>query len=434
MSNLARVLPNNIQAEIGLLGAIISNNDNILETEGIINSNDFYRDNHKHIYKAMVSLYKDKNGIDVITLSNKLKPIINEIGGISYLAELSSSGIDYNVKSYISIVKDCSNKRIIIKNAQLLLKNAFESDLTPKEIIDKFTNETDISEKEESQILTAKELAERTIEHIEERYNLGGKIVGMECGINTIDNFVDGFQKRNLYVIAGRPSQGKSFLSLQISKGLSSKYHGAIFSMEMYESDIGIRFLSSMCGINGVKMRRGLIEENEWGNLLMASSKFSEKKLSIDVTASQTIYDIKRKAKRLKMLYDTQYIIIDHVGLIEKHNSKLTDNQHIGEVTRQCKIMAKELDMCVILLSQLSRKPEERPDHRPIMSDLRDSGNIEQDADVVMFVYRDEYYDKETEEKDIMEILVGKNRNGRVGGMKVYSNLDKQIINDLARI
>ena len=201
----------------------------------------------------------------------------------------------------------------------------------------------------------------------------------MESNLKTLDNWIDGFQKKNLYTIAGRPSMGKTLLALNISTGLSKLNKGVLFEMEMDAESLGVRMLASKTNINGVKMRRGVLEENEWDRLVSASASIASNNLVVDTTSSQNVYDIKSKAKKLKLQYDIDFIVIDHIGLIAESRKGISRNDHIAEITWQCKVMAKELDICVVILSQLSRAVEQRNDKRPMLSDLRESGAIEQD-------------------------------------------------------
>lgn len=432
MNNI--VMPKDISIEAEILGAIIVDNNVILDVVEKLQPNDFYYEPHKYIYKAILSLYKQDKAIDNITLATTLKPVLDQIGGISYLAKLSAGGINYNVKEYCEIIKEYSKKRNILYSAQKMINDVSKDKMKANDIINDFESKMLVERDDDSKIITASQLASNTLEFIENNYNNGGNIIGMQSGLKTLDNWIDGFQKKNLYVIAARPSLGKTLFSLVIAKGLAKKSKGLLFEMEMANEDLGVRMLASETNMSGVKIRRGCLDENEWGKVSRGANSIANRNLFIDDTCSQTIYDIKAKAKKMKLQYDIDFIVIDHIGLIKESKPNMTRNDHIGEVSWQCKIMAKELDINVIILSQLSRAVEQRPDKRPIMSDLRESGNLEQNADTVMFLYRDDYYDPETEDKNIMEVLVSKQRNGKVGGIKLFCDLQSQIIADLARI
>jgi replicative DNA helicase len=427
-------LPKNYEAEVEILGSILKNNNNILEAVEIINDSDFYRDSHKHIYKAMFELYKENKTIDIVTLSTKLAPTLKAIGGITYITELFNTSIGNSIKNHCELVKEASNKRQIIKSCNMALEAAYKQESNAKEIVSEFENSLLDLEKEKNKLISSSELIEKTIGFIENNYRKGGGYIGMECGIKTIDSATDGFIKKDLVVLAGRPSMGKTLLAMQIAKGLSKKNKVALFELEMNDENLGIRLLSNKTKINGVRLRRGDLQDTEWGQVANAAASLSQSNLWVDTSSTQTIYDIKSKCKKMKLRHGLDCVIVDHIGLLEgsKNISQENRNLLIGEITRQAKIIAKELDVNVILLSQLSRKVEERADKRPMMSDLRESGNIEQDADLILFVYRDEYYNPDTENKNIMELIVAKQRNGKTGKLDLYCDLKTQTIGDLS--
>lgn len=428
-------LPQNYEAEAEILGSILKDNSNILEAFEILNDTDFYTNRHRHIYNAMIEMYKDNSIIDIITLRTKLKPILDEIGGITYITELYNSAVGISIKNHCEIVKQASNKRQIIKSCNKALEAAYKHERNAKEIINEFENSLLDIDKGKNNIISSAELMEKTIEFIEKNYRNGGGLIGMECGIRTIDNATDGFIKKDVVVLAGRPSMGKTLLALQISYGLSKKNKVALFELEMSEENLGVRQLSSKSQINGVKLRRGDLQDKEWKLIDDSASLLSQNNLWVDTSSSQSIYDIKSKCKKMKLKHGLDCVIVDHIGLLKGSKNISNENRTIliGEITRQAKIMAKDLDVNVILLSQLSREVEKRTDKRPIMSDLRESGNIEQDADLILFVYRDEYYNPDTEYKNTMELIIGKQRNGKTGGLKLHCNLGTQTIGDLTR-
>ena len=426
-----KALPQNIESERELLGNLIQNNDLMMDAIQTLNPMDFYKEAHKKIYGAMTELFKSNTAIDIVTLATKLGETLKFIGGMTYLTELYNSAMGRGIQAHIDIVKNCSTRRNIIKQSSLMMEQAFNNG-NPKDIVNQFTNSMLDIGTEGTKILTASELMEKTLSFVEANYNRGGGIIGMECGLKTIDLATDGFIKKDMVVIAARPSIGKTLVATSICDGLSKHNKVAIFELEMSDESLGVRMLASRAMINGVKLRRGDLQDKEWENTSMAAMNLSTRKLWIDTNPTQTIYDIKAKAKRLKMQSGLDCIVIDHIGLLtDTGKNKENRSLQIGEITRQAKIMAKELDICVILLSQLSRNPDLRSDHRPNMSDLSESGKIEQDADLIMFLYRDEYYDKETEDKNIMEIIIGKQRNGKTGTLKMFCDLGLQIIADL---
>lgn len=433
MDNL-KVLPYSIKSEQEVLGAILKDNNSLLEID-MLAPEDFYKESHKLLYQAIQYLYKKGVGIDIGTLANILKARnrLDEVGGITYISEILSSSLCVNLKDHAAIVKEKSNRRMIIKQCTRTLELTYQEDNEVEDIINTFQNELlDINAKQED-ILTAQEVMNSTLKGIEDNYNKGGNIIGMRTGLQSIDNATDGITKKDLIVIAARPSMGKTLFALNTTDILSKNHKILLFELEMNEEALGHRMLANKTKINGVKIRRGNLDNDQWEKIAVQSNILSGRNLFVDTSMSNTILDIKRKAKKLKHQHGLDGIVIDHLGLIRPTNSKVSRQQQVAEISRECKQMAKELDIAVILLSQLNRGPEQRSDHRPMLSDLREAGDIEQDADVVMFLYRDEYYNKETQDKDIMEVIIAKQRNGRVGTIKVLCNLETQTISDFFR-
>ena len=422
-------LPYNGEIEAEVLGAIIIDNNKILDALEILKPNDFYKEKHKYIFKAIESLYKHNKTVDVITLMMELKPVLEAVGGVTYLSALTSSTMGRQIKDHCEILKELSNKRQVIKECTNAIEKAHNGDIS-KDIIATFENNMLQIESAKQNLINSSDLMEKTINYIQTNYNRGGGYIGMECGLKTIDSATDGFIKKDVVVIAARPSLGKTLLATSIADGLSKNNKVAIFELEMSDESLGIRMLAARSMINGVKLRRGAIGDKEWSSVTNSASNLSTRQLWIDTTSSQGIYDIKNKCKKMKLKNGLDVVIIDHIGLLNVGKQE-NRNLAIGEITRQAKIMAKELDICVILLSQLSRAVEQRADKRPLLSDLRESGSIEQDADLVLFLYRDDYYNVETEEKNILEINIAKQRNGRTGTIKLFIDLGIQVIADL---
>ena len=424
-------LPQNLESERELLGNLIKDNNYMMETIQVLTSKDFYTESNKKIYGAMEEMFKNNIDIDIVTLATKLKDSLQFIGGITYITKLFESSMGRGTKAHIDIINDCSIRRNIIKQSSMMMEQAF-SDIKPKDIINNFSNNMLDIATEGTKTQTVAEVMENTLKFVETNYKRGGGIIGMPCGIRTIDMATDGFIKKEVTVIAARPSMGKTLFATTIADGLSKKNKVAIFELEMSDEALGVRMIASKSFINGVKLRRGDLKENEWDNITQSASNLATRQLWLDTNAVQTIYDIKAKAKRLKVTNGLDCIIIDHIGLIEETGKNIGNrNATISEITRQGKIIAKELDVSVIFLSQLNRGVEARQDKRPMMSDLRESGSIEQDADLVIFLYRDEYYNVETEDKNIIEANIAKQRNGKTGTLKLFCDLGIQVIADL---
>lgn len=423
-------LPYAIKSEQEILGAILKDNNKIIDIDGL-SEEDFYKESHKLIYRAMHKLYSNNSGIDIYTLANILKNRLEDIGGITYLSELYSASLTVNYKDHVNIVKDKSNRRAIIKHCQNTIASAYEEGNDISHVIDSFQNSVLDVGCSKDDILTAQEMMYRTIKNIEFNFSNGGNIIGMPTGLNSLDNATDGIIKRDLIVVAARPSMGKTLLALNITDNLSVKNKVLLFELEMNEEALGHRMLANKTKINSTRIRRGNLSDTQWATISKHSNNISSRNLFVDTNMNSTVFDIKRKAKRVKMQHGLDCIIIDHIGLIKPSNPKLNRQQQVAEISRELKQIAKELDIAVIILSQLNRGPEQRADHRPMLSDLREAGDIEQDADIVIFLYRDEYYNQETSDKNIMEAIIAKQRNGRVGTVKLFCNLETQTIGDL---
>lgn len=434
MENL-RALPHNLEVEAELLGAIINNNNKILDAVEAILPTDFYSSKHQLIYKAIIDIFKRNRKVEIQTLVTEIKDLLPLVGGVTYISKLISGNLNQNVIEYVEIIREDSNQRKLIAECKIATDKCYKRMSTKETLI---TLEKNIAalETERNEFTNTTNLMEQTLDNITQNYKKGGGMVGMSCGFASLDKALDGFKKQNVVVLAGRPSMGKTMLALNIAGGLAKENNVALFELEMDDLSIGIRQLSSESGIKACDLQRGNLIESDWEAIANSANVYSKKKMWIDTTSSQTIYEIRNKCRQMKFKEGLDVIIIDHIGLlnIPKEMSKESRTLQIGDITRQAKIIAKELDVNVILLSQLSRGVEQRNDKRPIMSDLRDSGNIEQDADVVMFVYRDEYYNPDTTDKNVIEVIIAKQRNGAVGDLNLYCNLATQTIYDRMNI
>lgn len=413
------LMPNSLQAEQELLGAILNNPDAIVDCIGIININDFYRDQHKLIYGAMEDLFKNNIKIDFVTLTEKLRNRISNVGGISYVSELAGNSLGHNVKEYAKIIKEKSNKRNLIKLANMLKKQAYE-EIASAEIINKAEEELfKINLNKENKLEAFNTVLESTINHIQDVCNNKGVngVTGIDTGFKDINRVTGGLQRQDLIILAARPSMGKTTLAVNIGTNISKNKVVAVFSLEMSKEQLGRKVLSSAAFIDLLKINTGNLDTKDWENIAKASGPLANHKLFIDETAAVTVSEIKAKCKKIKLQYGLDVVIIDYLQLITSKGENRV--QEISKISRALKQLAKELDVTVIALSQLSRAPEARTEHRPMLSDLRESGSIEQDADVVIFLYRDEYYNKESEDKNIAECIFAKNRNGKVGTIKL---------------
>lgn len=433
MNDMDRILPNNLEAEQAVLGCIINDSDKIIDIDFLL-TEDFYLSKHKKLYEVIKSLFNKKIAVDLVTVLEEVRKgnIIDECGGVTYITELATSYfMSMNVNSYAHIVKEKSNRRKLIKTSRLLLESAYDEDI--KDIIDKTENnlyEIAVNQNT-SDIVTIDKAVENAFRKLEERFNNGGDLIGISTGFIDLDRITSGLSKQDFIIIAGRPSMGKTAFALNMGQAASKDVSVAIFSLEMSEDQLVNRLLSAKCLIDYAKVKTGKLDNKEFENIAIGSNELMTRKLIIDDTTT-LLSDIKAKCRKLKIQKGLDLVIIDYLQLIRTTLKTSSREQEVSHISRELKALAKELDITMIALSQLSRAPEQRADHRPILSDLRESGSIEQDADVIMFLYRDEYYNKETEDKNIAEVITAKNRNGEttttklawLGRFQRFGNLD----------
>ena len=418
--NTIQTMPQSIRAEQHLLGAILNDSNKIIDAIGVVNEDDFYKDAHKIIFKGMKDLFTGNKKIDIITLAEKLKDVLTEVGGLTYISELAGSIVGNNVKEYAEIIREKANKRKIIKTATKLMEDCYKDKETTTNLVNAVEDELfKISLNKESRMEPFNKVLEHTVAQIEDVYNnknISG-VTGINTGFRDLNKFTGGLQKQDLIILAARPSMGKTTLAVNIATNVSKTKSTAIFSLEMSREQLARKIISSTARIDLLKLNTGILNDKDWTNMACATGPLANNKLFIDDTGGLSVSEIKAKCKKIKLKYGLDLVIIDYLQLMQGKAENRT--QEISGISRGLKQIGKELDVTVIALSQLSRAPETRTNHRPMLSDLRESGSIEQDADIVMFLYRDEYYDEDTEEKNIAECIFAKNRNGRVGTVKL---------------
>ncbi|HHV3302588.1 TPA: replicative DNA helicase [Streptococcus agalactiae] len=425
-----KVLPHDIQAEQSVLGSIFIKPEKMIEVAEYLKPNDFYRPAHKILFKAMVSLADRGEAIDIVTIKSTLESTdeLGMVGGISYIAEIVNAvPTSSHAEHYAKIVAKKAQLRSIIDNLSDSIGNAYDEDMDIDEIIAKAERSL-IEVSQASNKSSFRPIHDVLLENhskIEERSNNTSQITGIETGFYDFDKLITGLHEDQLIVLAARPAMGKTALALNIAQNVATKSNKAVavFSLEMGAESLVERMLSAEGTIINHHIRTGNLTVNEWQRLIYAQGQLVEAPIFIDDTAGVKITDIRARARRLSQETDgLGLIVIDYLQLIQGSRS---DNrqQEVSEISRQLKIIAKELKVPVIALSQLSRGVEQRNDKRPIMSDLRESGSIEQDADIVAFLYRDAYYQDKKEgqpENDITELIIRKNRHGNLGTVKLY--------------
>ena len=430
MPMIDRVPPQNIDAEQAVLGAMLIKKEAIAEVSQILRPEDFYRDAHKIVYEAMLTLFNKNEPADIVTVSDYLnnENLMEKVGGVTFITALANTvPTAANVTYHAKIVREKADLRNLINTATDIAGMAYESSDDVADVIDK--SEKMIMEVANRQNVSAftpmRDIVMETFDKINVLYESKGGLTGIPCGFTDLDKLTSGLQASDLILVAARPSMGKTAFTLNIGAHVALKEHKnvAFFSLEMSKQQLVQRMLCSEGGIDSQKLRKGELDKTDWSKLVNVANKVAEAPLYIDDTAGITVMELRSKARRLKAEKGLDLIIIDYLQLMQGRTGKgATDNrqQEISEISRSLKAVARELNVPVIALSQLSRSVESRQIKRPMLSDLRESGSLEQDADIVMFLYREDYYDPETVNKNITEVIVAKHRNGPVDTVKMF--------------
>ncbi len=423
---LGKIPPHNLEAEQSVLGAMIINKDAINTAVEQLHPEDFYREANEEIYRAIIELYNRNEPVDLVTLSEELKKrdTLENIGGLHYLAELSGGvGLSSNIKYYCDIVEEKSILRRLILSCDNIMGKSYEDNEEVNSIIEQAEKEIfDITQgRHKGGFVSIKEVLLDSFSRIEELAAHQGELTGLTTGFIDIDNKLSGLQKSDLILLAARPSMGKTALgvNIAINSAIKADASVAIFSLEMSKEQLAQRMISSVAHVDLQKIISGRLEEEEWLKIINVMAPLSQANIFIDDTAGISLLEMKAKCRRLKIEKGLDLVVIDYLQLMESESRHESRQQEISSISRGLKALAKEMECPVIALSQLSRAPELRSDHRPILSDLRESGAIEQDADVVMFLYRDEYYNEDTDKKNIGEVIIAKHRNGPTGTVEL---------------
>jgi len=426
--NLHRIPPQNLEAEQSILGGILLDNQGINAVLELLSARDFYSDSHRRIFEAILSLSDRSDPIDLITLSSILKDQkqLDKVGGAAYLAGLVDNVPSAaNIAYYAKIVKEKAILRGLISTATEILTKTYDAGADVETVLDEA--EHAIFEISENKIRPAffpiKDIIKDSFRTIEDLYARKELVTGVPTGFDKVDDLTSGLQNADLIIIAGRPSMGKTAFALNIAQYVSAQRSipVCLFSLEMAKEQIAMRMLASSAKVDSQRIRKGFLGETDWPKLTTAAGSLSEAPLFIDDTAAITVLEMKAKARRLKAEHGLGLVIIDYLQLMRSGSRKDSREQEISEISRSLKALAKELNVPVIALSQLNRQVEVRTNRRPQMADLRESGAIEQDADVIAFIYRDEVYNKaeDNPEKGIAEVIIAKQRNGPIGMVKL---------------
>ncbi len=424
---MKKEIPNNIEAEQSVIGAMFLSKYALQKAVETLTSDSFFLEKHGKIFNAIKDLNSKEIAIDITTLTSELKDqnILNEVGGVEYLSEiLEQTPTAANIDYYIKIVEDKSILRNLINEATEIATLGYTNEFSVTETLDKAESKilNVVKNRKSSEFKQMPEVLSNIQENLEKLANRKGKISGISSGFYDLDYLTDGFHENELIIIAARPAMGKTALALNIATNvaLKSKKSVIIYTLEMRAEQLATRMISSLGQIEAKKLQNGSLETKDWQRINEAMSQLSESNIYIDDSPGVTIGDIKAKSRRIASQDENLgLILIDYLTLISS-NGRYQGNrqQEVSEISRALKTLALELKIPVVTLAQLSRTPELREDKRPVLSDLRESGSIEQDADVVAFIYRDDYYNKEAKIDDNMsktEIILRKNRNGRIG-------------------
>ncbi len=418
--------PQNIEAEQSVLGSMLIDKDAQLEAAELLSPADFYKDSHRQIFLAIVALSNRGEPVDLVTVCDELsnQKLLDKVGGAAYLASMADlTPTAAHVRHYASIVREKALLRSMIRAATEIVGKSYEYVSNVEEYLDEAEQLIfEVARSRESKGFVALEEAlHETVQKLEKLYARKGEVTGLPSGFADLDNLTSGFHNSDLIIIAARPSMGKTTLGLNIAQhmALEEQKPVAFFSLEMSKEQLAQRMLCAYVEIDSHRLRRGHLSADDWPRVIEALAPLSQAPFYIDDTAAISVMEMRAKARRLKVEKGLAAVFVDYLQLMRSHERTENRQQEISLISRSLKALAKELDCPVIALSQLSRAVEQRADKRPILSDLLESGGIEANADLVVFIYRDDYYNEDSEKKSITEIIISKQRNGPTGKIEL---------------
>jgi len=437
-----RVPPKNIEAESAVLGSMLLDKEAITFGIELLEKNAFYKTANAEIFEAIIALYDSDKAVDLVTVIDELKKRgqLDKVGGPAYITELAAAvPTAANIEHHAKIVREKYLLRALIEKATRIVAESYDAGQDVEDLLDRAEElifEITSTQKRQLQLSHLKDVIKSTIETIDSLYQRKENITGLASGYHDLDVMTAGFQSSDLIVVAGRPSMGKSALAIGILEhvGIDLKRPCAYFSLEMSKDQLAQRMLCSRARVNSHKVRTGFLSQKDWPKLVKAAGILSEAPIYIDDTPGISALELRAKARRLKARHDIQLLVVDYLQLMRGRSGIENRQQEISEISRSMKALARELELPVIALSQLSRAVEQRADHRPQLSDLRESGAIEQDADVVMLLLREEYYDPTEENKGVADVIVAKQRHGPVGNVKLAFLSEYTKFDNLARM
>ena len=421
-----RIPPHSIEAEKSVLGAALLSKDALFDVVEIVKADDFYDANHKEIFTAMLDLHRKNAPVDALTVAEELKKrnSLNMVGGRAYIASLSSeTPTTANAADYSRIIAEKASVRRLINTADDIVSKGYEGSMDAGQMLDYAESGIfEISQaRQKGQYTHIKDVLLENIEIIDRASQMDGGLTGVTTGFKYLDVMTSGLQRSDLIILAARPAMGKTAFALSLALNAAVKGNASVmvFSMEMSKEQLGQRLLSMESKVPMQSLKTGRLERRDWDDINIALDVLSKANIHIDDTAGVSIMEMKSKCRRLKAEEGLDLVVIDYLQLMNPEGKSDSRTQEISVISRNLKLLARELDCPVLVLSQLSRAPETRTDHRPMLSDLRESGSIEQDADIVIFLYRDEYYNEDTEAHGECEVIIAKQRSGPTGTVKV---------------
>ena len=422
-----RTMPNNQEAEQAIIGSMLMDQDAIVLASEKLNEDDFYNSRFRALYNAISDMYRQGSAVDLVTLTEKLreKGVPEEVVSVEFISNIIASvPTSANVRYYIDIVAEKALLRRLIHTTEGIANQGYKDTTDVNELLE--TTEREIfqivnSRSSSEDFVPINTVALETLENIQSAAMNTGSVTGLSTGFRDLDYRTAGLQPSDLILIAARPSMGKTAFELNMAQYMAFKkgLTVALFSLEMSKEQLVNRMFSLESNVDAQKLRTGQLNDQEWERLIESAGTIGKSKLIIDDTPGITIAELRSKCRKYKLEYDLSIVMIDYLQLMTGSGRSESRQQEISDISRSLKALARELNVPVIALSQLSRAVEQRPDHRPMLSDLRESGAIEQDADVVMFLYRDDYYNHDTDKKGISEVIIAKQRNGPIGTVEL---------------
>ena len=439
---MERMPPQNIEAEQAVLGAVLIKKEALTEVQEILKPEDFYREAHRIVYSAMEDLFINNEAVDLVTLTEQLrkKDQLDKVGGLAFVTALANSvPTAANVIYHAKIVREKAELRSLIDAATEIAGKAYEDADEVETIMDEAEKKilSIAASRTVSDFEPIKSILMNSIDRISTLYESKGGLTGLSTGFKDLDALTSGLQASDLVLVAARPSMGKTAFTLNIAAHAAMRGHSvAFFSLEMSKEQLVQRMLCSEGAIDSQRLRTGQLEGEEWGKLIGTADKLSKAKIYIDDTPGITVMELRSKSRRLKAEHGLELIVIDYLQLMQGRSTRNSDSrqQEISEISRSLKALARELNVPVVALSQLSRSVESRQVKKPMLSDLRESGSLEQDADIVMFLSREDYYDQDTENKNITEVIIAKHRNGPVDTVSLFFQKEFTKFRDLSRM